>query len=540
MRDSGLGAALPENRRNRLLRRVDWRFLLPDPVPRVSLVIGDDELGAALRLVSDRVLDRASCGQGSCDLAALTDPGPGDLRAAFDALRPGGSCCIEWRRRRRGPTTGRARVLRSVGFRCVSEFVAWRPLPRTRIWLPPDGSAPRRYFLNGPLPLHQPAQRWLWQLARRLAMFAVRAGLCPTVVLCVKPGNAITEPSESQGGSGDGEDGEAVTPEWPLLAGLRPTCGTRKARSYALLTLGARSIGKVVLLVFDEADAVPHFAVKMARVPEAVAGLQREALVLRTLEERRPGGFEGVPRVAFTRELGGTFAEAQAGVAGVPLSPLVSGENYASLAERATTWLTGLALYSAEESTNDEWERLIEPAFLQFGRSFGPIVDNRLLEDTRAALQGLRGLTSVCEQRDFTPWNVFLQPHGRLAVLDWESAEPRGIPGADLIYFLAHLSFELDHAHSPDRMIASFRAALAQDSLQVRVGRSCLARYCAETGLRPDQLRAIRLYTWMIHSRSEYSRLVADHARAPSSAQLRESVFYRLWREELSWGGARP
>jgi hypothetical protein len=533
VRGSGFGAELPEDQRNRLLRRIDWRFLLPDPAPQVSLVMGDDELEAALRLVSGRVVDQGSGGRGACDLVAMADPGPGDLRRAFDALRPGGSCYVEWRSRKRRAAAGGVRALRLLGFGCVSEFVAWRPLPKTRIWLPPHLSAPRNYFLRRPLPSRQPVQRWLWRLARRLAVTAVEVGLCPTAILCVKPGDDTTEPVGNA--PSQGRVGETSAAGWPLLGELRPACAeSPEARSYALLTLGARSIGKVVLLVFQEPDPVPRFAVKMARVPESVAGLQREALVLRTLEGRRPGGLEGVPRVVFTRALGQTFAEAQIGVSGVPLSPLVSRENYASLADAGTTWLTGLAVNSAQESTNDAWERLVEPAFLQFARNFGPIIDDRLLQDTREALLGLRGLPSVCEQRDFAPWNVFLQPDGRLAVLDWESAELQGMPGPDLIYFLTHLAFDLDRARTPDRMIESFRRALTPDSLQGRVRRNCLARYCAGTGLPGRQLRSIRLYTWIVHSRSEYSRLVADHGQLPSPARLRASVFYRLWLEEVS------
>jgi hypothetical protein len=530
-----LGADLPEHDRNQLLRRIDWRFLLPDPVPSVSLVIGDDALVAALRLVSDRVVDRGSAERGACDLVAITDPEPDDLRHAFHALRPGGSCYVQWRSRKRRTTSGGVRALRLAGFDCVSEFVAWRPLPRTRIWLPPHASAPRLYFLNRPLPSHKPVQRWLWQIARGMAVTAVRVGLCPTATLCVKPGDAADDAKGNGSAAGRERDGEGRVANWPLLGELRPACaGASETLSYALLTLGARSIGKVVVLVFEEPDPVPRFAVKMARVPDSVAGLQREALVLRTLEGRRPGGLEGVPRVVFTRALGETFAEAQTGVSGVPLSPLVSRKNYVELANAATAWLTGLAVYSGQASTNDEWERLVEPAFLQFSRTFGQIVDDRLLGDTREALLGLRGLASVCEQRDFAPWNVFLQPDGRLAVLDWESAELRGLPGPDLIYFLTYLGFALDGAHTPDRMIASFRGALTPDSPHGGVQRDCLSRYCAETGLTANHLRSIRLYTWIVHSRSEYSRLVADHGQPPSPALLRASVFYRLWLEELS------
>jgi hypothetical protein len=38
---------------------------------------------------------------------------------------------------------------------------------------------------------------------------------------------------------------------------------------------------------------------------------------------------------------------------------------------------------------------------------------------------------------------------------------------------------------------------------------------------------------WLIHSRSEYRRLVGDSGGAPQPARLRHSLFVALWEEEL-------
>ena len=46
----------PEAERNRLLRRVDWRFLLADPQPQRVICFVDGSMAEALRLVGDVVV----------------------------------------------------------------------------------------------------------------------------------------------------------------------------------------------------------------------------------------------------------------------------------------------------------------------------------------------------------------------------------------------------------------------------------------------------------------------------------------------------
>jgi hypothetical protein len=43
----------------------------------------------------------------------------------------------------------------------------------------------------------------------------------------------------------------------------------------------------------------------------------------------------------------------------------------------------------------------------------------------------------------------------------------------------------------------------------------------------------LRLLCWMLHSRSEYGRFVADAGGVPQPSQLRRSLFLGLWEEEL-------
>jgi hypothetical protein len=68
------------------------------------------------------------------------------------------------------------------------------------------------------------------------------------------------------------------------------------------------------------------------------------------------------------------------------------------------------------------------------------------------------------------------------------------------------------------------------------VSYECLAHHASQIGFDPSALHPLRLLVWLLHSRSEYQRLVADVAGRPERELLRRSLFVDLWEEELRFG----
>jgi Phosphotransferase enzyme family len=303
-----------------------------------------------------------------------------------------------------------------------------------------------------------------------------------------------------------------------------------------LLTEGQRSINKAVTLVFEGADTIPRLAVKMPRVSEAVPQLRREAAVLRALASLRPAGLQGVPEVVFLNERPGQVALSETVLTGQPIFTTLTAGNYHRLALRATDWLADLAGHPPSSARSTWWDRLVEPVLADFESSFGATLDPALLRETRDRLKHLPDLPLVCEQRDFSPWNVLLTNGGDLAVLDWESAELQGLPALDLIYFLTFLTFFLDGAMHSGRFQQSYRLALDPTSLTGSVQQECFERYFRRLVIGLGALHPLRLLTWLLHSRSEYQRFMADHAGRPDSQVLRSGLFVTLWEEELRHG----
>jgi hypothetical protein len=308
--------------------------------------------------------------------------------------------------------------------------------------------------------------------------------------------------------------------------------------SWMMLTGGSRSINKVVGLVFSSRQTEPHLAVKLPRVPESLPGLIREAETLAALEAFRPGAVPGVPRLLFCDERRDPMMVGETALAGQPISTLLHRDNAQAIALQASNWVANLArsFGSAPESPDAWWDRLIEPVMADFEQQYGEVVDPGMLQETRRLLTGLGALPLVPEQRDFAPWNVLLTPGGELAVLDWESAELRGLPALDLIYFLTYLAFQLDGAEGTSSRRSSYRAALNPSTVTGRIVAESLAHYAALTCLDPAAFAPLRLLTWLVHSRSEYRQLEGDAAGRPDLESLRNSLFVGLWKEELEHG----
>ena len=147
----------------------------------------------------------------------------------------------------------------------------------------------------------------------------------------------------------------------------------------------------------------------------------------------------------------------------------------------------------------------------------------------------------MCEQRDFSPWNVLLKDED-FVVLDWESAELHGLPALDLIYFLTYLALfvegvqvhgvvDVEQARRVYRLTRDPRAELGS------VVQRCLASYARRLGLPLDVLHPLRLLAWMVYARHEYQTTWQAYGKTPGVPELRQSMFLHLWEEELAGGG---
>src|SRR5205085_9954576 len=137
-----------ESVRNRILRRADWRFLLPTHKPCRTVCYATGSLAQSAKTISESMVDPCGDTDGECDWAIAVDPTPTILRRAYAALRPGGSCYVE----SYAPIPGGIRrvcsLLKAAGFESITCYWAW-PTPSwspARFWVPLGASGSLDYF----------------------------------------------------------------------------------------------------------------------------------------------------------------------------------------------------------------------------------------------------------------------------------------------------------------------------------------------------------------------------------------------------------
>lgn len=510
-------------RRTALLRRVDWRLLLPCPRPRLSVAAAHGALVEAVRSVSERVCADLDSARG-CDLVVAIDPDAAVCRAAHRALAPQGWIYVEWRRPFRIRASAARRRLEQAGFTDVICYWRWRTDEMPRAWLPLQARGALRHFWrikNRPgHTMRNVARHLIWTVARMTGL------LVPIVAIGQKPGDSPSTRERDRYLLG------LVRDRWSQW-GLGEAPGRL---SCLLVTGGNRAISKCVGLIFEEPDPRPRLAIKLPRVPESVPALAKEAAVLDALHSRYPAACAGIPRLLQFAECCERTMLVETALTGTPLEAVVTRGKFRALALQGTDWLADFAGRTARVP-RDEWRlRIARPAIADFADNFHGVADPQLLEHTRAMLGTVGALPRVVEQRDCSPWNVLVDPDGALVVLDWESAELDGLPALDLIYFIAYLAFALDGVPidtASERLRASYRRLLDPASFTGRVRRDCMARYAERIGLEPADIEPLAALTWLIHARSDYRRFTADAAGRPHPERLRQSVFLALWEEEV-------
>jgi hypothetical protein len=490
---------LPEQQVNDLLRRADWRFLLQGvETPRIVDLAG----GWAAEAVGLIGLEE-TVGIGA-DVALIGFPTRLALGAAVDAVRPGGEVVCVWRVPRPGAVARATRRLRRAGLEELR--VAWPgPLPfrSPQFWLPLRSEAAASHLLaeRPPASRFQATLRPLWRVAARAGL------LTPLCAIGRLPGGEVTEP--------DGVEAAAPASQ-PLL----------------LLTGGRRSINKVVGLPIEPAAARPRKAVKFARAPAADAALEREAEALRTIEAEHPE-LPGVPRVLAEGRRAGRRALVESAVHGTPLIERLSPASFEGVAGGVTGWLSELARGRPTENPEEWRERLVGERLATFERSFGPVLSPGLLAKLEQALEGLGPLPRTCEHRDCSPWNVVLDEDGVPGLHDWESAEPRGLPGLDLAYFLANCAFVLDGALESRRTRESHARLLDPDTPHGAVAARCAGEYCRRVGISAEDYARLRLLAWLVHSASDHTHLAMESGGSPDPGALRASTYLGLIEAEL-------
>ncbi len=312
-----------------------------------------------------------------------------------------------------------------------------------------------------------------------------------------------------------------------------------------------RTSAHVVFLVLDRSGRQPVLVVKTPRLRGLSSSIQREAANLRFVQAIRPGGFDSVPRVVACEPFCGHWMLVETALVGRAMDPAAVRRNLAGCCRSTLNWLAdvqpskdGTSEGQDQGQDQDRFDRLVWEPLRRLADTLDlSSSEARWLDHTWSLAAALRGtnLPCVLEHGDLSHPNLLILPRGGTGVVDWELAEPRGLPAQDLFFFLTYAAFAAGKVRTTGRHVRAFHAAF--------FGRSAWARqyvlaYARQLGLPLSVLTPLLAVCWARRLAGLLSRL--DEATPERAAWLRANRYYALWRHtlthvhELRWSDSAP
>ena len=485
------GAQRPESPPAADVRRVDWRFLLPGARLGQVVVLGNcpADLLAALEAHAESVkVDDGGLAAHRADVVVTARPGAGAVRRAWELLRPGGWLYAERPRRwRRSSLAGR---LTTEGWSDVALRWHWPGFERGRAVVRLDTPRAGRFALS------RQGQGW----GTRLAAMAVRVGAAtalagPVSVMARKPSSTGPVRSPAAGVS------VLLTPSFKA--------------SRHLIGLTAAADGKRLTSVL-----------KTPRDAGDRAAIDREAANL--TEAHRSGGSldDTAPWVVSFLDEGGRPYLTQTPVNGRPLDRRLVRRDRPAALEAGLRWQLTMPRDVASTGGDERWARLLDEPLGRLAAVGGPRGAQRLelIGRTRVAVAPLRSarLPVVFEHGDMSHPNLILLTDGRLAAVDWELAEPNGLPLHDLAFFVAYLNAAAGRADTPNALADGYRRAVDGPGW----ARPALDAYAQALGIDRSLVAPLVAVCW--------ARCTARLADVPEALGDNDHRYEALWRAALT------
>ncbi len=523
------------------IRRLDWRFLLPDPRLGSVGFLGrpGSPLHRALNEFSDNLtsLSKSDQGQHAPDIEVLVVESADleELPQAAARVMAGGHIYLEWRRRGRlDSPLNTVKKLRTAGF-CGFELHWHRPGFGSCLDIVPiqDKMALRHVFSRNTSSLKGKFQ----ELAGRiLAQLNLAGFLFSNVSIVAKksgsdkggPREIACRDSVSEFlASRSGEQGIVQIPHAEDLISVFVT-PRFKASAHVIVFMLSKRTGETVLVA-----KVPRIAGHDDRLQDEVANLGQ-------VQSLTPNGFPSVPRVVAFEKFQGYRLLIETAVPGQTMRPSFVRRNRELCLKKGLAWIAELHLASRRESSGQGGDLAISLAKTM--SHLKPLADrgdvNRdLLADTQRQIDLLASahLPLVFEHGDYSSPNILISDDLGIGVVDWELAESAGLPAVDLFFFQSYIAFADVNAGTLQEHLLAFQKAFFGESAWAY---PYVREYCSTIDLEPRLLRPLFVVCW-----SRYVATLMARLRAPGSELLslddktlnwlQENRYYQMWRYSL-------
>jgi hypothetical protein len=136
-------------------------------------------------------------------------------------------------------------------------------------------------------------------------------------------------------------------------------------------------------------------------------------------------------------------------------------------------------------------------------------------------------LPTVFQHGDPGPWNIMVTPDDEIAFLDWESADPAGIPLWDLFYFLRSRAVSIGRNQGIADRLECFRQQFLDASPFAELVVESIVHYTQIINLPAELIRPIFYTCWMHRALKEATRL--------TPSQMRGGHYFSLLQMCIQW-----
>jgi hypothetical protein len=395
---------------------------------------------------------------------------------------------VEWRRLR---------------WRGGGETTSSRPGDETTLWLAPTfgtvgaaaplegGGSSVRFLREGGFDRSPGARTIPRKLLRRVVNHdIVRSGVVRTAVVRDDAGTVGTLPAYVRNAAARG--------------GLH-----LEDHRWAMSAPGRYRSKKVVFFVFGADGAGPDHVVKLTRHADLNHRLENEWHALSRLGAL---GIDGVPVPTFLEHHAGLALLGQRALVGAALRPTLEARGVAEAAA-ASAWLEGLASRTVRHVPAGEVAAALADLVDRYERLYRPDPEERA--QLRAQVRAIDGhpdaFPLVFQHGDPGAWNALSTPGGGVAFLDWEAADPAGMPLWDLLYFLRSYGVGAARATGgPRDALGAFTRVYLAGSGLADLLTAAVGSYCARIGLDRRLVPPLYHLCWLHRAIKEATRLPAE------------------------------
>jgi aminoglycoside phosphotransferase len=308
--------------------------------------------------------------------------------------------------------------------------------------------------------------------------------------------------------------------------------------SVVLLTPKHATSNSVVAVVVARGTSKPSLIVKIPRLGEPSAALAREAAILRRLERERPGGVPNIPRVIAFLDEPGRQLLIETALEGPALDERVVRRHPHAWLERVLTWLEALP-QSASRDVAGAHERLLQRPLQEFAARHTTVEVATLVAETLELVSPLRDsdMPLVVEHGDLRHPNLVRMARERVGVVDWELAEPDGLPLNDLFAFLAYVAVAMRKATTQQHQARAFSDAFVNEKDWVQ---QAIRAYAQRLELDSSLVTPLFVACWARYACGLGARAAGDephsgYGSATSSLPeaVRQSPYYTFWQEAV-------